>query len=203
MTATTKKITFAEYLKYNDGTDTQYELVDGELIPMSLGTGKHGGISKFLERSFDDESAKMGQNWTAQKFSVGVRCLRRPEAGAPRGGRWDTSRIPDVVVLPTQQWEALSNREAVIELNETLPILVVEVVSESTQTTDYRSKRSEYAVLEIPEYWIVDPIQEIVTICTLVEGFYDAVAFRGQERIISFTFPQLDLSAEQVLAGRK
>ncbi|MEH2353763.1 hypothetical protein [Nostoc sp.] len=40
-------------------------------------------------------------------------------------------------------------------------------------------------------------------ICTLVEGFYDAVAFRGQERIISFTFPQLDLSAEQVLAGQK
>ncbi|MEH2409281.1 hypothetical protein [Nostoc sp.] len=44
------------------------------------------------------------------------------------------SRIPDVVVLPTQQWEALSNPEAVIELNETPPILVVEVVSESTQT---------------------------------------------------------------------
>jgi Uma2 family endonuclease len=195
MTATTKKFAFAEYLKYNNGTDTQYELVDGELLTMSLGTGKHGGISKFLERSFDDESAKMGNNWTAQKFSVGVR--------SPRSGRWDTSRIPDIVVLPTQQWEALSNREAVIELNETPPILVVEVVSESTQTTDYRSKRSEYAVLEIPEYWIVDPIQEIVTICTLVEGFYDAVAFRGQERIISFTSPQLDLSAEQVLAGRK
>ncbi len=195
MTATTKKLTFAEYLNYNDGTDTQYELVDGELIPMSLGTDKHGGISKFLERCFDDESAKIGQNWTAQKFSVGVR--------SPRGGRWDTSRIPDVVVLPTHQWEALSNREAVIELNETPPILVVEVVSESTQTTDYRSKRSEYAVLEIPEYWIVDPIQEIVTVCTLVEGFYDAVVFRGQERIISSTFPQLDLNAKQVLAGRQ
>ncbi|WP_442941420.1 hypothetical protein [Nostoc sp.] len=40
MTTTTKKVTFAEYLNYNDGTDTQYELVDGELIPMSLGTGK-------------------------------------------------------------------------------------------------------------------------------------------------------------------
>ncbi|MDM9379294.1 Uma2 family endonuclease [Chlorogloeopsis sp. ULAP01] len=82
-------------------------------------------------------------------------------------------------------------------------MLVVEVVSESTETTDYRSKRSEYAVLEILEYWIVDPIQEIVTVCTLVEGFYDAVAFRGQESIISSTFPQLDLTAEQVLAARR
>jgi Uma2 family endonuclease len=87
MTATTKKVTFTEYLKYNDGTDTQYELVDGELIPMSLGTLQHGGISKFLERSFDDEIAVMGNNWTAQNFSVGVR--------SPRGGRWDTSPLND------------------------------------------------------------------------------------------------------------
>jgi len=146
------------------------------------------------ESDRDDESAKMGRNWTAQKFAVGIR--------SPRGGRWDTSRIPNVVVLPTEQWEALFNREAVIELNEPPPILVVEVVSESTQTTDYRSKRSEYAVLEIPEYWIVDPIQEVVTVCILVEGFYDAIAFRGQERIISRTFCDLDLSAERVISGR-
>ncbi|MBD2197024.1 MULTISPECIES: Uma2 family endonuclease [Calothrix] len=194
MTAVTKKLTFTEYLQYRDGTDTQYELVDGELIPMSLGTGKHGGIAKFLERTFDDESTKMGKNWTAQKFAVGIR--------SPRGGRWETSRIPDVVVLPTEQWEALFNREAIIELNEPPPILVVEVVSESTQTTDYRSKRSEYAVLGIPEYWIVDPIQGIVTVCTLVEGFYDAIAFPNQERLISPTFPNLDLTAAQILAGR-
>lgn len=195
MTTAINKLTFAEYLQYSDRTDTQYELVDGELIPMSLGTGKHGGISKFLERTFDDESAKIGRNWTAQKFSVGIR--------SPRGGRWDTSRIPDVVVLPTERWEALFNREAVIELNEPPPLLVVELVSESTQTTDYRSKRSEYAVLEIPEHWIVDPIENVVKVCTLVEGFYDAVAFRGEQRIISPAFPQLTLSAERVLNGRK
>ncbi|BAY41403.1 hypothetical protein NIES2111_57990 (plasmid) [Nostoc sp. NIES-2111] len=73
------------------------------------------------------------------------------------------------------------------------------MVSESTTTTDYRSKRSEYAVLQISEYWIVDPIQQIVTVCTLIEGFYDAVVFRGEERIISQVFPQLDLTADQIL----
>lgn len=193
MTVATQKLTFEEYLKYDDGTNTRYELVDGELIPMSLGTGKHGAIAKFLERLFDDESARIGTRWTAQKFSVGVR--------SPRGGRWDTSRIPDVTVLPIEQWEALANREAVIELNEPPPILVVEVVSESTKNPDYRSKRSEYAVLNIPEYWIVDPLEEVVTVCTLVEGFYDAVQFRDGERISSPTFPQLELTAAQALAG--
>jgi len=193
MTLATKKLTFKEYLKYDDGTDTVYELVDGELIPMSLGTGKHGAVAKFLERTFDDESNKMGRNWTAQRFAVGIR--------SPRGGRWDTSRIPDVVVLPLEQWQSLANREAVIELNEPPPVLVLEVVSESTQSTDYRSKRSEYAVLGIPEYWIVDPLQEMITVCTLVAGFYDAVTFRGAEPIISPTFPELELSAEVVLAA--
>jgi Uma2 family endonuclease len=194
MTVATKKLTFEEYLLFDDGTDTRYELVNGELVPMSLGTGLHGAIAKFLERAFDDEITRISHEWTAQKFSVGVR--------SPRGGRWDTSRVPDVTVLPIEQWETLANREAVIELDEPPPILVVEVVSESTKTADYRSKRSEYAVLNIPEYWIVDPLSEVVTVCTLVEGFYDAVQFRDGERIFCCTFPELELTAAQVLAAR-
>jgi len=194
MVIATKKLTFAEYLQYDDGTNTRYELVEGELIPMSVGTGRHGAISKFLERLFDEESRRIGQPWTAQRFAVGVR--------SPRGGRWDTSRIPDVTVLPQEQWSELANREAVIELNAPAPILVVEVVSPSTQTTDYRHKRSEYAVLGIQEYWIVDPVKEKVTILTLVSGFYDEVAWQGDEAIASGIFPELKLTANQVLSAR-
>ncbi|HAZ49176.1 MAG TPA: Uma2 family endonuclease [Cyanobacteria bacterium UBA11369] len=194
MTVATKKLTFAEYLKYDDGTDTRYELVDGELIPMSLGTGKHGGITEFLNDSFKDEIRKQGYPWTSKDMRIGIR--------SPRAGRWDTSRIPDVTVLTIEQWESLANREAVIELSDPPPILVVEVVSESTKTTDYRSKRSEYAVLNIPEYWIVDLLSDVVIVCTLAEGFYDAVEFRESDRIVSSTFPQLELTAYQVLAPR-
>jgi len=57
-----------------------------------------------------------------------------------------TSRIPDLTVIPTQQWRKLRTREAVIELNEPPPILAIEVVSESTKTADYRAKRVEYNV---------------------------------------------------------
>ena len=86
-----------------------------------------------------------------------------------------------------------------IELNESAPLLVVEVVSESTKTVDYRAKRSEYSVLEIPEYWIVDPLDSQVTICTLNEGFYDCVAFRGEAQLVSPTFKALALMADSVL----
>ncbi|MEH2251709.1 hypothetical protein [Nostoc sp.] len=52
---------------------------------------------------------------------------------SPRAGTWDTSSIPDVVVIPLSQWRELRNREAVIEINEPPPLLVVEVVSEHSK----------------------------------------------------------------------
>ena len=42
MTVAVQKLTFEEYLTYEDGTDTRYKLVNGELIPMSIGKGIHG-----------------------------------------------------------------------------------------------------------------------------------------------------------------
>lgn len=35
MTQTPVKLTFEEYLAYDDGTDNRYELVDGELVMSS------------------------------------------------------------------------------------------------------------------------------------------------------------------------
>ena len=188
---TTKPLNLAEYLNYNDGTDTRYELVNGELINMSLGTGKHGAIIKFLERTFDAEIERMGLNWTAIQSVLGIQ--------SPRGGRWDTVRIPDVVILPLEQWRELQNKEAVITLNQPVPLLIVEVVSESTKRTDYRAKKAEYSVLEISEYWIVDPLENQVTILTLVDGWYDSLEFTGGDQIQSKTFPNLELTAEQIL----
>lgn len=196
MTLTTQKLTFEEYLKYNDGTDTTYELVRGELVPMSLGTGKHGRIIKLLERVLETEITRSSRPLVSLALLVGVR--------SPRGGNLHTSRIPDVVVIPELQWQSLQNREAVIDLGEPPPLLVVEVVSPSTRTTDYRSKVSEYDVLNIPEYWIVDPQEEKITIFTLITVELDETCFgepeifTGEMKLRSTTFPDLELTPAQV-----
>ena len=52
MTIATKRLTFEQYLAYDDGTDVRYELVDGELVPMSIGTGLHAEIIDFLNENF-------------------------------------------------------------------------------------------------------------------------------------------------------
>jgi Uma2 family endonuclease len=184
--ATAKRMSLEEYLTYDDGTDNRYELVDGEIVRMSLGTGEHGDISEFLNDQFKEEIKRMGLPWVSKDMKIGIQ--------SPRGTRWETARVPDVVVLPLDQWNGLKKRESFIPLNEPPPLLVVEVVSPSTVAIDYRTKHSEYAVLDIPEYWIVDPIDQIVTLCTLKDGAYSDRVFTKDQPIVSPSFPALGLS---------
>ncbi|MEO1210606.1 MAG: Uma2 family endonuclease [Cyanobacteria bacterium J06638_20] len=197
MTIAARKLTFEEYLKYDDGTDTCYELVNGELVAMSLGTGRHGRIIKFLDDALNAEIQKSGHDWTSQRLTVGIQ--------SPRGYRWDTCRIPDITVLTQEQWLDMDDREAIVLAHQAPPKLVVEVVSRSTQTEDYRAKWVEYSALDIAEYWIVDPIQSTVTICVLEQGRYQDTVYRDSDsagegdRIVSPTFPNLGLTTSQFL----
>ncbi|WP_017325358.1 Uma2 family endonuclease [Synechococcus sp. PCC 7336] len=193
MAITTQRFTLKDYLNYDDGTDISYELVNRELLPMTLGMGQHGEIADFINSNFRTEIERLGREWVSKQRVIGLQ--------SPRGDRWDTVRIPDVVVLPAAQWRELQNREAVIRLDEPPPLLVVEVISESTQGVDYRAKRSEYSVLDIPEYWIVDPLAQKIAILTLAEGWYDATEFTGPHVVKSLTFPELTLTVEQLLTG--
>jgi Uma2 family endonuclease len=119
--AITTRILLHEYLTYTDGTDARYELVDGELLPMSLGTGEHGDISEFLNDLFKAEIKRRELDWVAKDMKIGIQ--------SPRGTRWQTARVPDVVILPLEQWNNLRKRESFIPLNEPPPLLVVEAVS--------------------------------------------------------------------------
>jgi Uma2 family endonuclease len=185
------KITFAEYLAYDDGMDTRYELVDGELAAMSLGSGEHGEIADAICDQFKAENRRLSLHLAAKTMLIGVQ--------SPRGIRWDTARIPDVVVLPIDQWRSLQGREAVIQLNEPAPLLVVEVVSESTKTIDYKAKRTEYRLLGIAEYWIIDPLLLKVSICILDDQTYQIAEYQGQQVIQSHRFPELHLTAAAIL----
>ncbi|MGB3295670.1 MAG: Uma2 family endonuclease [Phormidesmis sp.] len=204
MAVTTQKLTFEEYLAYEDGTDARYELVNGELVPMSVGTGIHALIIDFLVDQFKGVLSDIEEAAGPCKVlagSIGVRFSGGEAPPTPRGGRQDTSRIPDITILPLEQALTMLKRAAVIDLDEPPPLLVVEVISPSTQREDYRAKRLKYNVLNIPEYWIVDPLSEQITICQLEDDLYDLTEFRDNDEIQSRMFPSLGLTAAQVLSG--
>ncbi|MBI4581010.1 MAG: Uma2 family endonuclease, partial [Planctomycetes bacterium] len=54
--------------------------------------------------------------------------------------------------------------------------LVVEVVSDENRTHDLVTKRAEYAAAGIPEYWIIDPREQTITVLTLRSGRYEVHA---------------------------
>jgi Uma2 family endonuclease len=122
----------------------------------------------------------------------------------------ETAFRPDAIVLDQAQIasEPLWQKEPVITLGKSIK-LVVEVVSSNWQN-DYARKVEDYALLGIPEYWIVDylgiggreylgkPKQPTITVCTLVGDEYQRKLFRNSDRLISSIFPELQLTANQV-----
>ncbi len=82
----------------------------------------------------------------------------------------------------------------------TPPILVVEVVS-TNREDDYVHKVDEYQGLGIPEYWVVDGRDKLISVLLLDDGRYHRTECRGSEQIRSRVFPMLALTAEQVLSA--
>ncbi|NEU80106.1 Uma2 family endonuclease [Nostoc sp. UIC 10630] len=182
-----KGLTLEEYFKYDDGTDSQYELVAGELVAIPPESPKNVQISLFLLVNF-------------LKFAPVNRLSNKVEIVV--AGSRATTRIPDLVVLTDELATALEGAtRSTITLDMPPPALVVEVVSpgKANEDRDYRYKRSEYAARGIAEYWIVDPQINVVTVLILVDGFYEETRFTGNTAIASTIFPELQLTAEQIL----
>lgn len=190
MTPTSAKtLTFEEYRFYQGEPDVRYELFRGQLIPMATPTILHTSICQFLVYQFQRYFATKNLSLVAAT-NVGVRTEE------------DSSRIPDVVVCTQSLWEQARNRPGagVLDFNEA-PLLVVEVASDNWRE-DYIRKRAEYALIDIPEYWIVDPKKERVWVLTnpQSEDGYDRTEFRRTQNIISVQFSELVLSVEQILS---
>jgi len=188
MTISQPRLTLEQYLQYDDGTDTRYELVNGELVAMPTENDINGRIALFLV-------VQLAQ-------LIPYQLLRCNSTAIAVSGSRATTRIPDVIVLSEELATVLEQAEkSVITFDMPSPRLVIEVVSpgKSNEDRDYRYKRSEYAARCIPEYWIVDPIRELVTVLVLVDGLYEAIEYRADQTIVSPSFPALQLTANQVL----
>jgi Uma2 family endonuclease len=146
----TKTYSFEEYLAYNDGTDNKYELVDGELKLMPTASGLHALILVFIYDILRAEIDRIKQQWKVMPGTLGVRTAK------------NKSRIPDLLVLSQSQCQEIRKMPAAVL--ETPPLLAVEIVSQGNPDDDYRYKRSEYTVREIPEYWIIDPEKEKISV---------------------------------------
>lgn len=192
-------ITVDEFISQYCDND-RYELIDGELVKMEP-TGPHEQVAAFIGRKLNVAIDRQDTN-----YFIPHRCLIKLLGT-------ETAFRPDVIVLDKARLvnEPLWQQEPVITLGTSIK-LVVEVVSTNWQN-DYARKVEDYAVLGVPEYWIVDylgvggreyigkPKQPTITICTLSADEYQKRLFRSCDLLISSVFPDLQLMAQQIFTA--
>ena len=197
MTATQlrPRLSFEEYVDFCAQTDERYELVQGEIRKMTPPTWQHILIAQFLEQSFNSEIKHLQQPWIAIRESG-----QRTEQAS--------SRLPDVSVISFEEIQKFLKQTAILEMPA---FLVVEIVSPSSVGDDYGAKLTEYQKLKVPEYWIVDhdalgaathlgfPKMPTITVNQLIDGVFNSKRFRGSDRVLSKTFPEFQLTAEEII----
>ncbi|MGF1499507.1 MAG: Uma2 family endonuclease [Elainellaceae cyanobacterium] len=178
------KLSLADYLDLDAEYEGRQEFVDGEIIEMPPESPQNIVIAMFLMAQF---FKMLPFHWVRTNTEIVV------------AGR---VRMPDLMILGDALSAALdqSNRST-ITMEMPVPLLVVEIVSPGKvyEDRDYRYKRSEYGARGIPEYWIVDPEQQKVSVLTLVDGWYEVEELVGEAEIRSTQFAELALTAAQVL----
>jgi Uma2 family endonuclease len=198
-----KLYTFDEFIsRYPENSEVRYELHDGVIIEMPKPKGKHSNLTGSLIEQLLIIIRQMSKGgiWTIPRESI-----VKPKRG-------QSGYEPDIIVLNQEvlraetRWES----ESIIQNPESVK-LIVEVVSTNWRD-DYYNKLRDYEEMGIEEYWIIDyaalgarkfigsPKQPTVFVCTLVDGEYQMNPFTENTTIISPTFPQFNLSAQQIFA---
>lgn len=194
-----KQVNFDEFIAwYPDNPQRRYELHNGVIIEMPPPTGDHEEVVGFLATRLTLEYSRLSLPYFIPKTA-----FIKPLEGK-------SAYSPDVLLLnrPNLINEPLWKKESTVSQSASTP-LVIEVVSTNWRD-DYHKKLADYEEMGIFEYWIVDyaalggrafignPKQPTIFVYQLIEGEYQVNQFRGTDRIISPTFLELSLTAEEV-----
>jgi len=194
-----KITTFQEFIDWlPENSDVRYELHHGNIVEMAQPVGEHEEIKGFLNVEISFEIKRLGLS-----YGIPNQVIVRPDDK-------DSGYFPDVLVMNRANLpnESRWKKESILSSGASIP-LVIEVVSTNWRD-DYYSKFADYEEMGILEYWIVDyaalggrnfignPKQPMISICNLVDEEYQITKFQNSDRLISQTFPDLNLTANQV-----
>ncbi|MEZ2228130.1 Uma2 family endonuclease [Microcoleus sp.] len=194
-----KLVNFEEFVEWlPENSTVRYELHNGDIVEMAQPVGEHEEVTGFLTIKISALIDRLGLPYSIPNKVI----VRPPEK--------DSGYFPDVLVLNRANLanETLWQKQSVLSLGASIP-LVIEVVSTNWRD-DYYLKYADYEEMGIPEYWIVDyaalggrnfignPKQPTISVCNLVDGEYQVLKFRDNDRILSQAFPDLNLTANQI-----
>lgn len=158
------------------------EFTDGYVEVLPMPTYTHQKIVRFLLRALE---AFVFARQLGEVMFAPLRVQVRAEK----------YREPDIVFMRTEHSHRLGN-EFWLGAD-----LVMEIVSDDdeSRTRDFEKKRRDYAEGQIPEYWIVDPVTERITVLVLDGAAYRMHGEVGRgEQATAATLPGFEVDVAAV-----
>ena len=172
-----------QYLRLTDYSNRLVEFTDGALEVLPMPTDHHQAISQFL--------------------LFALHAFLRPRGGTVRFAPLrlqiyeEKFREPDLMLVVDANDP---RRRNAYWLGADM---VIEIVSPDNPERDTVVKRSDYAEAKIPEYWIVHPKEETVTVLQLTEGQYsEHGVFKRGDVATSVLLESFSISVDEVLDTR-
>jgi Uma2 family endonuclease len=175
--------TVEQYLKLTNQTNQLIEFTDGVIEVLPMPTKYHQAISKVLFLAL----LAIAQRGGGDAFYAPLRVQVRP-------GKF---REPDLLLVldkhdPRAQDEFWLGAD-----------LVMEIVSPDRPKRDTEEKPRDYAEAGIPEYWIVNPLDETIALLTLRgDAYVEHGVFRRGEQVASLILDGFSVSVDEVFDAR-
>ena len=175
------RMTLAEYRGLEAAVDGIWELVDGVLEQVPPPSYDHQNLIDFLVSMINlfqmSLTAPMG--WAVSGIGVVLGEQRAP--------------TPDMVYLRAERGHLIQG-----SFVEGIPDLIVEALS-TDRARDLVMKREWYAAAGIPEYWVLDPVSDTLTILELSGNEYVTRAvLRHPDTLTTSTIPGFALPLVQL-----
>ncbi|MEH2324214.1 MAG: Uma2 family endonuclease [Nostoc sp.] len=192
-----KLVTFEDFAAWRP-EGGRYELHDGVIVEMAQPVGDHEDVVGFFALEISSDIKRLNFPYYIPKT-----VLVKPLEG-------ESAYSPDILIINRQNLvnEPLWKKQSTVSQAASIP-LVIEVVSTNWRD-DYYKKLADYEAIGIPEYWIIDyaaygarkfignPKLPTISIYQLIDGEYQVTQFKGDTHIVSPTFPELNLTAEEI-----
>ena len=171
--------TQAQYLQLTDHARLLLEFTDGHLEVLPMPTDRHRAISQFLFLALLPFVGALGGKVHYAPLRLRIRDgkFREPDLLLVRDAH-DPRRRNDY-------WRGAD--------------LVIEIVSPDDPGRDLQVKRRDYAEARIPEYWVVSPIDETITVLILAgDAYTEHGVFRRGQRADSVCLNGFAVSVAEV-----
>ena len=165
-----KTLTEFETMPKEEGWN--YELIDGIVLMSPRPSSTHQIISGNLY--FELRTALKGKN-----------CIPIQEIDLVLEGE---NFIPDLMVICNEDIRDIKRYEKP-------PLIAIEIVSPTSGSRDYITKRRKYEQLGIQEYWIVSPEEKCITVFDFVNKNEEMYC---EGTVKSFVLPEIEINLEDI-----